>query len=70
MKNITVRLLDIAAVNENKNILDLDVLFSGSMNACNKYCQMIAGYTFKRDVNNIHGGYYVNAENGDCLMLV
>lgn len=70
MKNITVRLLDISAVNENKTMLELPVLFSGSMDACNKYCQMIAGYEFKSDKNNIHGGYYVNAETGDCLMLV
>jgi hypothetical protein len=69
MKPITVRLLDISAVNQNKNILDLDVLFSGSMDACNKYCQMIAGYEFVKDCS-IYGGHYANKETGDCFLLV
>lgn len=69
MSNITVRLLDMSAVNQNKNILDLDTLFVGSMDACNKYCQMVGGYEFVKDTS-IYGGYYVNKETGDCFLLI
>jgi len=69
MENITVRLLDIAAVHANKTVMDLDILFTGTMEQCNNYCKVFCGYKFKAD-SSIHGGYYVNEENGDCLVLV
>jgi len=69
MKTITVRLLDMSAVNQRKIFLDLDIVFIGSVDACHKYCQMIAGYEFMKD-SSIYGGYYANKETGDCFVLV
>jgi hypothetical protein len=48
---------------------DLPIVFEGSVDSCHDYCRMFAGYTWKHD-SNVFGGYYVNYENGDCLLLV
>jgi len=67
--NVDVRLLDIQAVNEGKDITDLTIIFSGTVDACKKYCQMFAGYKLVRDKDNLFGGYYANTETGDCFLL-
>ena len=68
--NITVRLLDSNAVKLNKSIIDLDIIFSGTMDACNNFCNMFCGYKFISDPKNIFGGYYSNEDTGDCMLLV
>jgi hypothetical protein len=63
---INVRKLDMQAVNKNKSMSKLEILYSGSMKRANAFCQK-QGYKFQGD-KSIYGGYYVN-EEGDCLLL-
>ena len=62
----TVRLLN--HIPQDLNILDLPVVFEGSLEACHSYCNMWAGNVWTPD-SSVFGGYYANVENGDCLLI-
>lgn len=56
-------------LNHNETYSDLPIEFEGSPDSCHDYCRTFKGYVWKYD-DNVFGGYYVNHENGDCLLLV
>ena len=53
---------------EGYNIVDLPILTKGTLEQCHLYCEMFAGYKWKKD-ESIFGGYYAHEDTGDCLLL-
>jgi len=66
--DVQVRLQTFEDAMNDKPILELPVVFTGSFGAARAYCEKQEGYVAKNSRNSLFGRYYYNKEK--CLVLL